>query len=161
MTISIGDKLPAATFKIKTAGALGAMSVEELTSGKKVVIFAVPGAFTPTCHAQHMPSYLNNIDAIKAKGVDTIACVTINDPFVVGAWAEATGAQGKIQLLADWDGSFTKAIDLAFDGSGAGLGTRSKRYAMIVEDGTVKALMIEENPGEMEATGADKVLEAL
>lgn len=161
MPINVGDRLPDATFRTKTADGLGEMSVSDLTAGKKVVIFAVPGAFTPTCHAKHMPGFLENHDALKAKGVDTIACVTVNDPFVAGAWSDASGAGGKVQLLADWDGSFTNAIGLAFDGSGAGLGSRSKRYAMIVEDGVVKALMVEESPGVVEATGANKVLAAL
>jgi peroxiredoxin len=161
MTIAVGDKLPEATFKVRTAEGLKDVSTQELTAGRKVVLFAVPGAFTPTCHAKHVPSYLEHLDALQAKGVDTVACVAVNDAFVLDAWGRAVGADGKITLLSDGNGTFTKAIGLDFDGSGFGLGTRSKRYAMLVENGVVKALNVEESPGVMEVSGADRMLAAL
>jgi peroxiredoxin len=161
MTIAVGDKLPEATFKVRTPDGLKDVTTSELTAGRKVVLFAVPGAFTPTCHARHVPSYLEHLDALKAKGVSEVACVAVNDAFVLDAWAKATGADGKLTLLSDGNGTFTKAIGLDFDGSGFGLGIRSKRYAMLVENGVVKALNIEESPGVMEVSGADRILAAL
>ena len=161
MSIAVGDKLPDATFKVRTPDGLKDLTTDELTRGKKVVLFAVPGAFTPTCHAKHLPSFVQGFDALKAKGVDTIACLAVNDAFVLDAWGKAGGADGKVTMLADGNGTFTKAIGLDFDGSGFGLGTRSKRYAMLVEDGVVKALNLEEAPGVMEVSGADRILAAL
>ena len=161
MTIAIGDKLPAATFKVRTADGLADMTTEELCAGKTVALFAVPGAFTPTCSAKHLPSYLDNLDALKTKGVDTIACVAVNDAFVLSAWAKAQEADGKIVMLADGTAAFTKAVGMDFDGWGFGLGTRSKRYAMLVDNGVVKALNVEESPGVMEVSGADRMLAAL
>jgi peroxiredoxin len=158
MPIAVGDRLPDATFKIRTPDGLADVTVKELTAGKKVVLFAVPGAFTPTCHAKHVPSFLANLDAFKAKGVDTVACVAVNDAFVMDAWAKATGAEGKILFLADGNATFTKAIGLDFDGSGVGLGVRSKRYAMYVEDGVVKALNVEDAPGVMDRSSAETLL---
>lgn len=158
MPIAVGDKLPDATFKVKTPEGLKDVTTKELTAGKRVILFAVPGAFTPTCHAKHLPSYLEHLDALKAKGIDTVACVSVNDAFVLDAWAKQSGVGDKILMLADGNGTFTKAIGLDFDGSGFGLGTRSKRYAMLVEDGVVKALNVEESPGVMEVSGADKML---
>lgn len=161
MTIAVGDKLPAATFKVRTSEGLADVTTDELFAGKKVALFAVPGAFTPTCSAKHLPSYLDHLDALKAKGVDTVACVAVNDAFVLSAWAKGQEADGKITMLADGLASFTKALGLEFDGSGAGLGTRSKRYSMLVEDGVVKALNVETSPGLMEVSGADRLLTAL
>ena len=161
MTIAIGDKLPAATFKVRTADGLADMTTEELCAGKTVALFAVPGAFTPTCSAKNLPSYLDNLDALKTKGVDTIACVAVNDAFVLSAWAKAQEADGKIVMLADGTAAFTKALGLDFDGSGAGLGIRSKRYAMLVKDGVVTALNVEASPGVMEVSGADRLLASL
>lgn len=161
MTIKVGDRLPDVTFKVNQNGDISDLTTAELTKGKKVVLFAVPGAFTPTCHAKHVPSYLEHYDELKAKGVDTIACVAVNDPFVLGEWAKSTGCADKIMLLSDGNAEFTKAIGLDFDGSGFKLGTRSKRYAMIVEDGVVKHLGVEEAPPMMEVSGADKILAAL
>ncbi len=161
MTIKVGDRLPDATFKVNRGNDLIDMSTADLTAGKKVVLFAVPGAFTPTCHAKHMPSYLEHYDALKAKGVDTIACVAVNDPFVLAEWAKSTGCGDKIVLLSDGNAEFTKAIGLDFDGSGFKLGTRSMRYAMVVDDGVVKTLAVEEAPPVMEVSGADKILAAL
>ncbi len=161
MSIAVGDKLPDATFKVRTPDGLKDLSTAELTKGKKVVLFAVPGAFTPTCHAKHLPSFVQGFDALKAKGVDTVACIAVNDAFVLDAWGKAGGAEGKVMMLADGNGTFTKAIGLDFDGSGFGLGTRSKRYAMLIEDGVVKVLNVEEAPGVMEVSGADRILAAL
>ena len=137
------------------------MTTAEIFGGKKVVLFAVPGAFTPTCHLKHLPGFIDNADAFKKKGVDTVACVAVNDPFVLDAWAKASGGKGKVLFLSDGNGEFTKKIGLDFDGSGIGLGTRSKRYAMLVEDGVVKALNIEDSPGVADASTAEKLLAAM
>ena len=137
------------------------MTTAELGAGKKLVLFAVPGAFTPTCHARHLPSYLTHFEGLKAKGIDTIGCVSVNDAFVLDAWSKQSAAGEKVLMLSDGNASFTKAIGLDFDGSGFGLGVRSKRYSMLVEDGVVKMLNIEEAPGVMEVSGADTILAAL
>jgi peroxiredoxin len=129
--------------------------------GKKVVLFAVPGAFTPTCSNNHLPGFLKNSDAIKGKGVDEIAVTAVNDVFVMEAWKKSSGAAGKIEFLGDGNGDFAKALDLTMDGSAGGLGTRSKRYAMLVEDGVVKKLNIEDAPGKAEVSGADNLLKQL
>jgi peroxiredoxin len=154
MTIAIGDALPAATFKEKTSEGPVEITTEQLFKGKRVVFFAVPGAFTPTCSLNHLPGYLENRDAILAKGVDDIAVIAVNDWHVMGAWAQSAGGLGKIHFLADFDGSFTKALGLDIDLSGGGLGVRSKRYSMLVEDGVVKSLNIEESPGQATVSGA-------
>ena len=159
MPIKVGDKLPNATFRVMTAeGPNKPKTTDDIFKGKKVALFAVPGAFTPTCTNMHMPSFVNNAAAFKAKGVDTIAVTAVNDAFVMEAWKKATGAEGKIDFLADVNGEFAKAIDMAFDGSGNGLGTRSKRYSMLVEDGVVKKLNIEESPGKCEVSGGQTLL---
>ncbi|GES44466.1 peroxiredoxin [Rhizobium dioscoreae] len=161
MTIAIGDTLPAATFKEKTADGPVEISTEQLFAGKRVVLFAVPGAFTPTCSLNHLPGFLENRDAILAKDVDDIAVVSINDWHVMGAWAQSSGGLGKIHFLADWDGSFTKALGLDVDLSAGGLGIRSKRYSMLVENGVVKTLNIEESPGQATVSGAAAMIEQL
>ena len=161
MTISPGDKLPDATFKEKTPDGMNEVKTSDIFGGKKVVLFAVPGAFTPTCHLNHLPGYLENRDAILEKGVDEIAVVSVNDAFVMGAWATATGGVGKIRYLSDRDASFTKAIGLDADLSAGTLGIRSKRYSMIVEDGVVKALNVEDTPGTAVVSGAAAILEQL
>ncbi len=161
MTIKAGDKLPAATFKVKTADGVKEMTTDDIFAGKKVVLFAVPGAFTPTCNLNHLPGYLENRDAILAKGVDQIAVVAVNDPFVMGAWAQASGGEGKILFLADGSATFTKALGLDLDLTGGGLGVRSRRYSAIVEDGVVKTLNIEEQPGQAVTSSADALLEQL
>lgn len=161
MAIQVGDRLPDAVFKVRTADGLGDLTTAQVFGGKKVVLFAVPGAFTPTCHAKHLPSYVTAYDALRAKGVDTIACVAVNDAFVLDQWAKANDAEGKVLMLADGNGTFTKAIGMELDASGFGLGSRSLRYAMLVDDGVVKVLNVEENPGVMETTGADRILAAL
>ena len=161
MSIKIGDRLPEATFRVLGPEGIVPLSTKEVFAGKKVVLFAVPGAFTPTCHLKHLPGFIKNADAFKKKGADTVACVAVNDPFVLGAWADASGAKGKVLFLSDGNGEFTKKVGLDFDGSGIGLGTRSKRYAMLVEDGVVKALNLEDSPGVAEESTAEKLLAAL
>lgn len=161
MTIAEGDTLPEATFRALGPDGIQTLSTKDVFGGKKVVLFAVPGAFTPTCHLKHLPGFIEGADAIKAKGVDDVICVAVNDPFVLAAWGEATGAAGKVKILSDGNAEFTKAIGMDFDGSGIGLGTRSKRYAMVVEDGTVKVLNTEENPGVAEVSDAESILAAL
>src|SRR3954452_8895430 len=156
MTIAVGDKVPAATFKVKTADGLADMTTDQLFGNKTVALFAVPGAFTPTCSAKHLPSFVDHYDELKAKGVDTVACVAVHEAFVLDAWGKGGNAGAKITMLADGNGTFTKAIGLDFDGSGFGLGTRSKRYSMLVRNGVVEALNIEASPGVMEVSGADK-----
>ncbi len=161
MPIEVGDRLPEATFKVKTGNGIEDVTTSELCAGRRVVIFAVPGAFTPTCHLEHLPGFLANLEALEAKGVDEVVCVAVNDPFVMEAWGEAAGVAGRIRLLADGNATFTRAIGMDFDGSAIGLGTRSKRYAMLVEDGVVKQLNVEDNPGEVNISAAEKILEAL
>jgi len=158
MPIKVGDKLPNTTFRVMTAEGPKPKTTDEIFKGKKVALFAVPGAFTPTCSNLHMPSFLNNLDAIKAKGVDTIAVTSVNDAFVLKKWAESTGGDGKIDFLADGSGDFAKGIDMTLDASGNGLGIRSKRYSMLVEDGVVKKLNVEEAPGKCEISGGQTLL---
>jgi len=161
MTIQVGDKLPTATLKRLTADGIKDVSVEDLTRGKKVVLFAVPGAFTPTCSERHLPGFVEQADALKAKGVDAIACVAVNDPFVLSAWEKARNVGGKVQMLSDGNGDFTRALGLEFDGSGFGLGKRSRRYAMVVDDGRVKTLLVEEVPSQAETSSASAILATL
>lgn len=161
MTIKVGDRVPEGKFRVMGAEGPAWKTTDEVFKGKKVVLFAVPGAFTPTCNNSHLPGFLKNADAIKAKGVDTIAVTGVNDVFVFDAWKKSSGAGGKIEFLADGNGDFAKALDLTMDGSGGGLGTRSKRYAMLVEDGVVKKLNIEESPGKVEVSGGDALLKAM
>src|ERR1700735_4782413 len=146
MTIKVGDTIPSMKLMVATADGPKEISTDEIFKGKKVVLFAVPGAFTPTCSAKHLPGFVQNAEAIKAKGVDTLPCPSVNDAFVMGAWGKAQGTEGKVMMLADGNGTFTKELGLEMDGSGFGLGSRSKRYAMVVQDGVVKALNVE-NPG--------------
>jgi peroxiredoxin len=158
MTIKVGDTVPNATFHVMTADGPKPKTTDDVFKGKKVALFAVPGAFTPTCSNLHMPSFLNNLDAFKAKGVDTVAVISVNDPFVMKEWAKATGGDGKIDFLADGGAEFTKAIGMDFDGSGAGLGVRSKRYSMLVDNGTVKNLNVEDAPGKCDISGGEALL---
>lgn len=161
MTIAVGAQLPQVDlFKMGEDGP-EACSVSELFQGKKCVLLAVPGAFTPTCHQNHVPGFLNAYDQLKAKGIDEIFCVAVNDPFVVSAWASALGVGDKITMLSDGNGTFTKALGLELDGSGFGLGIRSHRYAMLVEDGVVKVLNVEEDPTQADASSAEKLLGSL
>ncbi|MDP4990386.1 MAG: peroxiredoxin [Marivita lacus] len=162
MTIAPGDTLPAATLVKMGADGPEAVSLADHAKGKKLVIFAVPGAFTPTCHAAHVPSFIRTKDQFMAKGVDEIICVSVNDPFVLKAWGESTGAtEAGITMLGDAESTFTKAIGLDFDAPPAGLIARSKRYAMIVDDGTVTTLHVEESPGVCEVSGGESLLKEL
>jgi len=161
MPIIVGDKLPDATFRVMTGEGPKPKTTDEVFKGKKVALFAVPGAFTPTCSNLHMPSFLKNVEALKAKGVDTIAVTGVNDVFVMEAWKKASGAEGKIDFLADGNGEFAKGMGMDFDGAGAGLGIRSRRYSMLVEDGVVKHLNIEEAPGKCEVSGGQALLEQI
>ena len=158
MPIKVGDHLPNAKFRVGTPEGPAWKTTDEIFKGKKVALFAVPGAFTGTCHKMHVPSILQSADGMKGKGVDTIAVTSVNDVFVMDAWRKATGAE-KLEFLADGNGDFAKAVDLTFDGSGNGLGTRSRRYSMLVEDGVVKKLNIEEAPGKVEVSGGDTLLQ--
>lgn len=161
MTIKAGDKIPSVILKCLGAGGMEDVDIASYLAGKKAVIFAVPGAFTPTCAQKHLPSYIDNADQIKAAGIDEIICIAVNDPFVMKHWADTAGADGKVTMMPDGNAAFTKAIGMELDGSGAGLGIRSKRYSMIVEDGTVQSLETEENPGEMSVSGGDTCLARL
>ena len=162
MTISTGDALPDGTLiKLGEQGP-EAVSVADLTKGKRVVIFAVPGAFTPTCSSAHVPSFVRTKAGFAEKGIDTIVCVSVNDPFVMKAWGEATGANAAgIHMLGDTDGAFTAALGLSFDAPPAGLHGRSRRYAMVVDDGKVSVLHIEEGPGVCEVTAGESLLAAI
>lgn len=159
MAITTGDKIPSVTLKTMGANGPEDISTDAIFAGKKVVMFAVPGAFTPGCSATHMPGYVVNADKIKAAGVDTIACISVNDAFVMGAWGKAQNAE-EILMLADGNGEFTKAIGLELDGSGFGLGTRSQRYALIADDGVVSYLAVEPNAG-VDVSAAEKIMEQL
>jgi peroxiredoxin len=161
MPIKVGDRLPEAKFRVMTTEGPAWKSTDDIFKGRKVALFAVPGAFTPTCSNLHMPSFVNNIDAIKAKGVHTVAVTGVNDVFVMEAWKKATAADGKIEFLADGNGEFAKAIDMAFDGSGNGLGVRSKRYSMLVDDGAVKVLNVEDVPGKCDLTSGQALLKQI
>ncbi len=157
MTIKVGDSVPAV--KLKRLGAEGFEDVDtgEFFKGRKVVLFSVPGAFTPTCSQEHLPGFVGKADDIKSKGVDEIVCLAVNDPFVMKVWGEQHNAEGKVSMLPDWDGSFTKAMGLDQDISVAGLGTRGKRFSMTVEDGVVRSLDVEEGKG-VTVSGADACL---
>lgn len=157
MPIQIGDTLPEATFMSPTADGPAPVSTSDIFGGKTVALFAVPGAFTPTCSAKHLPSFRDSSGELAGKGVDTIACVSVNDVFVMGEWGKSAESDGKIQMLADGNGAFTKAIGLELDASGFGMGTRSQRYSMLVENGVVKQLNIEEG-GAFEVSSAEYML---
>ena len=158
MTIQVGDSIPSVTVKKMGAAGLEDFNLASHIAGKRVLLFAVPGAFTPTCHLKHLPGYVAKSDEIKSKGIDEIICIAVNDPFVMAHWEEVSGAKGKVTLMPDGNAEFTCAIGMEFDGSGAGLSTRSKRYAMIVENGVVKDLQVENAPGALELSGAEACL---
>jgi peroxiredoxin len=160
MSIKVGDSLPNATFRVMTADGPKPKTTDEVFKGKKVVLFAVPGAFTPTCHKNHLPGFVQNAAAIKGKGVDTIAVTSVNDVFVQDAWKKASNADA-IEFLSDGSAEFARAIGLELDASGLGLGIRSKRYCMIVEDGVVKTLNIEDVPSKADVSNAENILKAL
>ena len=146
MSIKPGDTLPDAKFTVMTADGPKPVALSDVFKGKKIALFAVPGAYTPTCHKAHMPGFVERVGEIKAKGVDAVVCTSVNDIFVLNSWAKDTGAEGKITMLADGNADFAKAIGLDIDLTKAGLGVRSKRYAMLVDDGVVKVLNVEDSP---------------
>ncbi|WP_333794597.1 peroxiredoxin [Hyphomicrobium sp.] len=158
MTIKVGDRIPEGTFMTMGENGLETVSSSDVFKGKTVVLFGVPGAFTPTCSEQHLPGFVAQADAIKGKGVATIACTSVNDPFVLRAWAKASGADDCITMLADDKADFARAIGVDVDLSAAGLGTRSHRYAMIVDDGVIKYFAIEDSTAAHEKATAEKLL---
>ena len=160
MSIKVGDKIPSATLMQMKDGGPKPVKTDDLFAGRKVVVFALPGAFTPTCSAKHLPGFVQNADAIKAKGVDAIACMAVNDAFVMGAWGEQQKVGDKIMMLADGNGDLTKALGLELDGSRFGMGKRSQRFAMVVDNGVVSKLNIEE-PGAFAVSSAEHVLTQL
>ncbi|MBS7541480.1 peroxiredoxin [Ancylobacter lacus] len=158
MTIKVGEMLPSATFRVATADGPVPKSTDEIFKNKKVVLFAVPGAFTPTCHKNHLPGFIARAEEILSRGVDAIAVTAVNDPFVMAAWEQASNAGGKIVFLSDGNGEFARALGLDFDASAAGLGLRSKRYSMLVEDGEVMVLNVEDVPSKADKTSAEVLL---
>src|SRR5690242_18117543 len=160
MTIKVGDKIPSVKLKQMTPEGMKDVQTDEFFKGKKVVLFALPGAFTPTCSAKHLPGFVGKADDIRKKGVDKIACLSVNDAFVMNAWGKDQNVGDKVLMLADGNADFTKAVGLEMDGTGFGMGTRSKRYAMVVENGVVKHLAVEA-PGQFEVSSADAVMKAL
>lgn len=160
MAIKVGDRVPSVTLRYVTPEGVQAVSSDDFFRGKKVALFAVPGAFTRTCSQRHLPSYVTHADELKAKGVDTIACIAVNDQFVMDAWGKEHGADGKIVMLGDGSGDFARAMGLELDRIKEGMGMRTQRYAMLVEDGVVKALNVEQ-PGQYEVSSAEAMLKAL
>ena len=160
MAIKVGDRIPTVNLRYMAADGIKEMSTEELFGGKKVVVFALPGAFTPTCSAKHLPGFVQHADEIKAKGVDAIACIAVNDAFVMGAWGKNQNAGDKVIMLADGNADFTKAVGLELDATGFGMGLRSQRYAMVVDKGVVKTLAVEDGPG-LDVSAAEKILARL
>jgi peroxiredoxin len=161
MPIQPGDTLPEAAFRVMTPDGPAVRSTADIFKGRRVVLFAVPGAFTPTCHRNHLPGFLARRDEILAKGIDAIAVTAVNDVFVMDHWAKAAGAAGRIEVLADGNGDFAKAIGLSRDMTAGGMGIRSQRYSMIVDDGVVRQVSVEETPGSTELSGADRLLASL
>lgn len=161
MTIKVGDKIPDAVLMKLTDKGPAPIKTADFFKGRKIAVFALPGAFTPTCSNQHLPGFIQKADAFKSKGVDEIVCLSVNDAFVMGAWGKQQGADDKVTMLGDGNGEFTKKLGLDFDGSGFGMGTRSLRYSMLVEDGVVKSLNQEPNPGEAKVSSAENLLAQL
>ena len=157
MTIKVGDKMPAGTLTLVTNDGPQKVSAEEFFKGKKVVLFSVPGAFTPTCDAKHLPGFVEKAGDLRAKGVDTVACIAVNDAFVMKAWGKSQSCDGKVQMIADGNAEYTKALGLEMDASGFGMGTRGQRFALIVDDGVVKSVNVEEK-GEFKVSSAEHVL---
>ena len=157
MTIKVGNKLPSVTLMEKQEGGPAPVTTDELFKGKKVALFALPGAYTPTCSAKHVPGFVQNFDALKGKGINSILCLSVNDAFVMGAWGKEQGVGDKVRMIADGNGEFTRAVGLEFDASKFGMGKRSQRYAMVVDDGEVKQLFVEE-PGAFEVSSAEYML---
>ncbi len=160
MTIKVGDKIPSVKLRTMTKDGPKEIATDDLFKGKKVVMFGLPGAFTPTCSAKHLPGFVQQADAIKAKGVETIACISVNDAFVMGAWGKDQNAGDKVMMLADGNADFTKAVGLEMDGTGYGMGLRSRRFSMVVEDGVVKQLNLEK-PGAFEVSNAETILKQI
>ena len=161
MTIQPGDKLPEATLMHLGDAGPAPISTGELFGGKTVALFAVPGAFTPTCSNQHLPGFIKKSEELRAAGVDTIVCLSVNDAFVMGAWGQQQGVAGKVMMVADGNAELTQKMGLSMDGSGHGMGTRSLRYSMIVRDGVMETLNIEQNPGKAVDSGAENLLSQL
>jgi glutaredoxin/glutathione-dependent peroxiredoxin len=161
MSIQVGDRLPQATFRVMTPDGPAARTTDDVFKGRKMVLVAVPGAFTPTCHRNHLPGYIEKAQEIRRKGIDAIAVTAVNDVFVMDAWAKSSGAGEGIEFLADGNGDFARAVGLTMDGAGFGLGTRSQRYAMVVDDGVVTAMNVEDAPSKAELSGADNLLKGL
>jgi len=161
MTIKAGDKVPAGQFMVKGPDGVKPMTADDLFKGKTVVLFGLPGAFTPTCSAKHVPSYIASYDALKAKGVDTVACMSVNDAFVMEAWGKDQQVGEKVLMLADGSAEYTEKLGLTLDMTARGMGKRCNRFAMIVKDGVVQKVATEESPGELKATGGDAMLAAL
>jgi peroxiredoxin len=157
MTISAGEKVPSVKLKTMTKDGIKDLTTDEIFKGKKVAIFGLPGAFTPTCSAKHLPGFVSHYDALKAKGVDTIACVSVNDAFVMDAWGKAQNVGDKVLMLADGNAELTKALGIEMDGTGYGMGLRMKRFSMYVVDGTVKSFNLEK-PGAFEVSNAETML---
>jgi peroxiredoxin len=161
MTIKVGDRIPDATFTVMTSDGPQTRTTDEFFKGRRVVLIGVPGAFTPTCHRNHLPGFVSKADEILGKGIDEIAVTGVNDVFVMDAWAKQSGAEGKVTFLADGSANFAKAIGLSLDMSQRGLGMRSQRYSMLIDDSVVRKLSVEETPGKAELSGADALLKAL
>ena len=160
MPISVGDKLPSITFATMTEGGPEQVQSDAYFAGRKVALFSVPGAFTPTCSAKHLPGFVAKADELKAKGIDEIACTAVNDPFVMGAWGKSAEVGDKVTMLADGNGDFAKAVGLEMDGSKFGLGTRGQRFSMVVNDGVVEQLNVEQ-PGDFKVSSAEHMLSQL
>jgi len=161
MAIKVGDRVPAGTFGIMKGEGPGSITTDELFKGKRVVLFSVPGAFTPTCSKTHLPGFVQNATALKAKGIDTVACMAVNDVFVMDAWGKGAGAPGKVLMLADGNATYTKALGLELDAAGFGMGIRGQRFALVVKDGVVEKLMLEPSAGQCTISGGESVLSNL
>jgi peroxiredoxin len=159
MTIKVGDKFPTVTLKRLGASGMEDVNTGDMLEGKKVILFSVPGAFTPTCSAKHLPGFVNQSDEFRSKGIADIICMAVNDPFVMNAWAKANNADNKVTMLPDGNGTLTRALGLEMDGAGYGLGQRSQRFAMVIDNGVVKALHVEK-PGQFEVSSAEAMLKA-
>jgi glutaredoxin/glutathione-dependent peroxiredoxin len=161
MAIKVGDRVPAGTFGIMKSEGPGSMTTDELFKGKRVVLFSVPGAFTPTCSKTHLPGFVENASALKSKGIDAVACMAVNDVFVMDAWGKNAGAQGKVLMLADGNATYTKALGLELDASGFGMGTRGQRFALVVKDGVVEKVAVEPSAAQCTISGGESILSSL
>lgn len=161
MTIAAGDRLPQTTFRVITEDGPTPRTTDDIFKGRRVLLVGVPGAFTPTCHRNHAPGFIASVDAFKAKGIDAVAITSVNDVFVLDAWAKSLGAEGRVEFLSDGNAEFARATGLLFDGSGFGLGPRSQRYALVANDGLVESIFVEEAAGQVQVAGADNVLDNL